>query len=207
MLELGGYSTQYPRVVGVEDGYFKLEWKRKKLGEKTIIAIVAWEGGIIDFKLKRVKIDGLEGTVKFLEGYHELNVEDIAAIMLGGVTFAGFNIIDPTTVYSETKVPVIVVTRGKPNVRKVRRALEDNFEDWKVRWSILENFRKKASRTFLHLGETTLYLQFIGLNVRDTVEIVKSTVVHGGFPEPLRIAKLIASSTSRSLLEFLEHTC
>lgn len=207
MSELKKYSLQESlEVVGVEDGYFKLEWKYTRTKNYTLIAIVLWKSGLLDLKLETVQVDGLDCTEAFLRGYRELKTENVNAILLGGATFAGFNIIDPVKVYSETNTPVVVVTKKKPRDESVKRALKENFEDWEVRWRILEAFSSKAERLTLKVGSSKLYLQSIGLAPGETLEIIRSTIVYGGLPEPLRIAKLIASSASRAILERLNST-
>jgi endonuclease V-like protein UPF0215 family len=53
----------------------------------------------------------------------------LRAVILGGVSFAGFNVIDPTIVYEEFWKPVIVISRTKPDNKAVKRALQYDFED------------------------------------------------------------------------------
>jgi len=86
-------------------------------------------------KVELVKVDGLDATEKLISA---LRSWEFDVVMLAGVSFAGFNLIDPTIVYEKYGKPVIIVVRKKPNNVAVKKALKEHFEDWRVRWAIFE---------------------------------------------------------------------
>lgn len=77
-------------------------------------------------------MDATQKRVKTLRAWR------FRAVILGGVSFAGFNVIDQTTVYEEFGTPVIVMPRTKPDNKAVKRALQCHFEGWQVRWIMFE---------------------------------------------------------------------
>jgi endonuclease V-like protein UPF0215 family len=118
-------------IVGVEDGSF-----RKGTTRRTILAAVLFKGlGIGNIRITKITVDGLDATEKLME---ILDRWRFAAVMLAGISFAGFNIIDPTAIYKEFEKPVIIVTRTKPDNEAVHRALKRHFKNWRIRWKVFE---------------------------------------------------------------------
>jgi len=93
------------------------------------------EKWVNDFQADMVTIDGLDATEKLVSMLRRWSFD---AVMLAGVSFAGFNLVDPTVVFEEFNKPVIVISRTKPNNIAVKNALRQHFEDWRVRWGVFE---------------------------------------------------------------------
>ena len=70
---------------------------------------------IEDIALRLIDVDGLDATEKLLD--MAKNFEKLDAIILGGITFAGFNLIDPIVVHAELKVPIICLLYTSPSPR------------------------------------------------------------------------------------------
>jgi endonuclease V-like protein UPF0215 family len=51
------------------------------------------------------------------------------AAILGGISFVGFNVIDPTIVYKEFGKQLMIMSRTKPDNKGVKQALQRHFED------------------------------------------------------------------------------
>ena len=68
--------------------------------------------------------DGLDATevistmIKNSRHYSQLRV-----VMLDGITYGGFNVVDIEELYRETGLPVIVVMRAYPDFEKIRADL------------------------------------------------------------------------------------
>ena len=99
------------RVLGVDDGAFKPHVK----GQVPVIGVVFrggfWLDGVMHTSIEVDGFDAPEKIASMITGsphYKQLRV-----IMLNGVTFAGFNIVDVKTLHAATKLPVITVTREK----------------------------------------------------------------------------------------------
>ena len=88
-------------VVGVEDGSFQ-----KSITPKALLAAVLFKGLKIEsVRVTKITVDGLDATQKLVKN---LRAWTFRAVILGGVSFAGFNVIDPMIVYEEFGKPVIV---------------------------------------------------------------------------------------------------
>jgi endonuclease V-like protein UPF0215 family len=115
--------------------------------------------------------------------------------MLAGVSFAGFNIIDPTTIHEKFEKPVIIVTRTKPDNKAVHRALQRHFKDWRIRWEVFQKLGPFYKVAVL-ADEPPIYVKTIGVNVKWARNLIRVLTVCGRVPEPIRVARLIARGLS-----------
>jgi endonuclease V-like protein UPF0215 family len=181
-------AFQKIRVVGIEDGSFK-----KGVNRETLLAAVLFKGFEIErVNFRRIIVDGLDATDKAVSMLDPWNFE---AIMLAGVSFAGFNVIDPMVLYEKFQKPIIVVSRTKPNNKKVKRALVQHFRDWKRRWEIFAKIGPIYKVKVL-AGEPPIYIEVVGAEAEWAVCLMKSLAVCSRVPEPLRVARLIARGLS-----------
>jgi len=121
--------------------------------------------------------------------------KQLRVIMLNGVTFAGFNIVNIKTLNATTKLPVITVTREKPDLAKIHKALK-NLPKSQERWNIILN----AGEPFevpTRRGKKKIYMQVAGISQDDAQKILRLTSTRSNIPEALRVAHLFASGISR----------
>jgi uncharacterized protein len=178
------------RVVGIDDG-------KHVFRSKTQVPIVGvvykgglWFEGVMS---TTVKVDGFDVTAKVAEmilaspHYKQLRV-----IMLDGLTFAGFNVIDIEELYKTTKLPVIAITEDKPDLASIRSALS-NLDHAQERYNTM---MKAGEITCVQKNSKKIFMQTFGLYCEDAQKIVAITSTRSSIPEPLRVAHLIASGTS-----------
>jgi endonuclease V-like protein UPF0215 family len=174
------------RVLGLDDGPFR------RGDKKTLLVGTVFRGGIqLDGVLCRwIEVDGRDSTDKIVEMVtSSKHAGQLRVIMSESITFGGFNLMDIKEVHERTGLPVIAVTKDRPNMRKVRLALK-KFPDFRERWELV----KKAGKIYsVKLGERRVYLQLAGIEVGKAKEILEVTTVRGFLPEPVRVAHLIAT--------------
>jgi endonuclease V-like protein UPF0215 family len=112
--------------------------------------------------------------------------------MLSGVTYAGFNIIDIVALNETTKLPVIAITREKPNLDRIHLAL-GNLERSEERFNTL---LRAGEIVNVKINVNKIFMQTAGILCEDAQKIVALTSTRSSIPEPLRVAHLIASGTS-----------
>ena len=180
------------RVLGVDDGVFTPHVK----GFAPLIGVVFrggyWLDGVMSTK---VEVDGFDSTAKI--GAMVVNsphYEQLRVMMLDGVTFAGFNVVDIKKLNAETGLPVIAVTREKPNFKDIREALR-NLPQSEKRWRAVLNAGKILEVSTRSKTEK-VYMEMSGILEEDAQKIVKLTSTRSSVPEPLRVAHLIASGIS-----------
>jgi endonuclease V-like protein UPF0215 family len=175
------------RILGIDDGPFT---RRDK---KVIVVGVVFRGGeFIDGLLRTyVDRDGLNATEKLSEMINSSrHKQQLKIIMLDGITLGGFNIVDVKKLYSETRIPVIVINRKVPDLKSIKFALEKNFDDFEKRWRMILNAGRIKELKF---EKFSIYYQNVGLEDEDAEEIIMISVKHAQIPEPLRVAHLIAT--------------
>jgi len=177
------------RILGIDDSRFVTHTK----GATDVVGVVYkggyWFEGVMHTS---VTIDGLDATekiammIKSSPFYGELPV-----VILDGITFAGFNVVDISKLSQSVNLPVISVTREKPNLKQIKSALK-NLSNFEIRWHILENagdlFEVETRK-----GENPIYIQISGILPKDAKLIVKNTSTQSNIPEALRVAHIIAS--------------
>ena len=182
------------RIVGVDDGVFVPHTK----GLADVIGVVFRGGYWLDGIMKtEVMVDGMDATEKIAEmikgspHYAQLRV-----VMLNGVTFAGFNVVDIAKLSELAGLPVIAVTREKPDFADIRKALV-HLPQGEMRWKIIEDV-SGLIRVRSRRGEEPIFMQVAGISREDAERIVKETSTRSNVPEPLRVAHIIASGLTKT---------
>jgi hypothetical protein len=182
------------RVLAIDDGVFTPH----KRGKALVVGIVFRGGYWLDGVMHtHVTVDGLDATEKISSMIMDSpHFQQLRVIMLNGITFAGFNVVNIQTLNQKTNLPVIAVTRDKPDLTTIEKAIE-NLSRRKARWKAItaagECFelatRKPAEAVFLHVA---------GLKTVDAERIVKLTSTRSSIPEALRVAHIVASGITHS---------
>jgi len=176
------------RVVGIDDGPFK---PKRNARASFAPLVAAWLQGPHLYKLRlgRITVDGLDATgeaIRLLKGSRGI------PILLSGVTFGGFNLIDPHVIQRRCKAAVIVVVGGRPDNRAVKRALVKHFPDWTKRWQIIKSLGP-LRRVQTVRDEPSLFFENFGCTPLEAREILSSAAYVSRVPEPVRVAGLLAS--------------
>jgi endonuclease V-like protein UPF0215 family len=184
------------RIVGVDDGVFVPHTK----GLADVVGVVFRGGYWLDGVMKtEVVVDGIDATEKIAGMITSSpHYAQIRIIMLNGVTFAGFNVVDIKKLSESTGLPVIAVARVKPDFKDIRKALA-HLPDGEKRWRIIEN-ESVLVGVRSRRGEEPIFVQVAGMGIEDAERIVKETSTRSNIPEPLRVAHLIASGLSKTSL-------
>ena len=180
------------RILGVDDGAFIPRMKSLVLVVGVVFRGGYWLDGIMH---TRIKIDGFDATSKIASMIiNSPHWKQLRVIMLNGITFAGFNVVDIKKLYSKTKLPVIAVTREKPDFAEIRKALT-HLPKSEQRWKAIldaDAFFEVSTRS----KSEKIYVQVCGILEEDARKILKLTSTRSNIPEALRVAHLIASGVS-----------
>ncbi len=178
------------RVLGIDDGKFTPHTE----GSVIVVGVVfrggCWIDGVMHTK---VAIDGLDATEQLaLMINGSPHRKQLRLVMLNGITFAGFNLVDIKKLNLATGLPVIVLTRKKPDLAAICEALT-NLPRSEERWEMV----LAAGEIFeVTCKGKRIYMELAGLSLVDARKIVELTSTRSSFPEPLRVAHLIASGIS-----------
>ena len=177
------------RVLGVDDGGFVPHVKRLVPVIGVVFRGGYWLDGVMSTEIEVDGFDATEKIARMVTG--SPHCKQLRVIMLNGITFAGFNVVDVQALNALTGLPVIAVTREKPDLARIRRALENlplGEERWKVIQKAGEIFEVSAGR-----GKQRVFVHVAGVSVDDAARIVGLTSTRSNVPEALRVAHLVAS--------------
>ena len=114
----------------------------------------------------------------------------LQVIMLQGIALAGFNVVDVHGLHEATGLPVLVVSRRRPALDAIRRALLAHVPGGARKWRLIE----RAGPMEPIKG---VYVQRAGLDPSEAQALLERFAVHSAVPEPLRTAHLIAGGIAR----------
>ena len=181
------------RIAGVEDGGFSKAPLTCGVQKALLVCVLLHGMRIEDFRAVAVTVDGLDASEKLVSMLRGLSFD---AIMLAGVSFAGFNLIDPVFIFEVFSKPVIVVSRTRPDNLAVKGALFRHFEDWQIRWRVFEKIGPIHEVVSMP-SEPPLYVEVVGADLNWTSDLIRAFTVCSRVPEPVRVARLIAQGLTR----------
>lgn len=178
------------RILGIDDAPFHFNEQKVPL-----IGVIMRGGEYLECVLKKeISIDGTDATQTLIDMVNATkHKKQLKVVMVDGITFGGFNILDVAKVNKQTGLPIITVTRDKPDYQKMKRALQKHFSDWKDRYELL----KKEKIFEVQTQHNPMYVSSVGLLIDEAKEIIKLSTIRGVIPEPLRVAHIIASGITR----------
>ncbi len=182
------------RILGVDDGVFQPHTR----GMVDVVGVVFRGGYWLDGVMRtEVEIDGMDATEKIVSMImNSPHYDQLRVVVLNGVTLAGFNVVDLKELFDKTGLPVIAVTREKPDLEEIRKALE-NLPESGRRWEAMEN-AGRLIEVQTRSAEEPLYVQVAGISEEDAKRVLKKTSTRSNIPEALRVAHIIASGLTRS---------
>jgi endonuclease V-like protein UPF0215 family len=178
------------KVVGVDDGSFTAS---KPVRERALLlAVLMRRSRILKVKVGTIEVDGADAQAVLKSLVRTLRFD---LVMLSGISFAGFNVIDISRLAYELKKPVIAITGDRPDNRAVRKALKDHFVDWETRWRCVRSAGRLYTCKPLK-DEPKLYFEVKGAAPDLARSIISKTAVISRLPEPVRVARMMAKGLS-----------
>lgn len=186
-----------PRIIRREIRIIGWDDTRHTRRTKTVLLIgTVFRGGqFLDGMLStRVQKDGLDSTDKIAQSVMKSrHYDQLSIIMLDGITFGGFNIVDIRKLNRLTKLPVIAIQRRRPDMKAFRDAIKKVFPDWRKRIAIVK--RTGEVKEFKKNGKL-FYYQNAGISKEQCEQVLDVCTLRGNVPEPIRVAHLIAGGLS-----------
>lgn len=174
-------------VVGFDDSPFDYEHR----GDVRVVGAVCARTRLDGVLATTVRRDGSNATDRLIEIVRSSRFhEHIRAILLQGIALAGFNVVDLQRLAEALEVPVLVVVRKQPRLQMVKNALLERTHGGAEKWQLIERHGPLE-----RCGP--LWIQRVGLTLREAAELLAATTSHGNIPEPLRLAHIIAGGVER----------
>lgn len=187
------------RILGIDDSSFA----SRKTGTATLIGLVFRGGTWLDGAMKTsVTIDGSDATERIIKMVKSSpHYDQLRVIMLNGITFATFNIVNIKQLFEFSGLPVIALTRGEPNITDLKE-MSMKLSDWKKR---LRAIREAGEAIKLITRRGCVYVQLAGVSMDNVEKILEISCTHSKIPEPLRVAHIVASGFNKQITEQREN--
>jgi endonuclease V-like protein UPF0215 family len=180
---------EYPITIGFDDAQFDL-----RLNSKTtqIIGVVCQGTRMVSVIGDEIEIDGNNATEKLIELVNKV-AKHVQYILTHTITFGGFNLVNLSKIYEETKKPVIAITESEPDFDSVMTALEkkfpDSYQDKKKKILAAGNLFETEVETAG--GLTKVYFHCKGIEIQKVSALLKKVCIDSKLPESVRMAHLI----------------
>ena len=180
------------RILGVDDAPFVPHTQEQVMLIGTVFRAGMWLDGVLRTFITVDGNDATDSLIKMVNNSRHL--EQLRVMMLDGITFGGFNVVDIHKIFLETGVPVIVIMRKYPDLESIKKALK-KFSNWENRWNCILEAGEIYKIDKIHKKEP-IYMQTSGIGKEDAQEIVILSSTRSAIPEPIRAAHIIAAGVT-----------
>jgi hypothetical protein len=173
-------------VAGFDDAPFE----RSHRGDVLVVGAV-FAGNRLDGVIStRVRRDGVNAAQRLIDCITVSKYFDqLQAILLQGIAFAGFNVVDLKWLHQATGLPVLVVARYLPDFLAIRKALLEQVPGGARKWRLIE-----AAGPMEPMD--AVFVQRCGITPEDAATLLASLQINSQLPEPLRVAHMIAGGVT-----------
>ncbi len=189
-------NNRSAKSIGIDDGPFPPKFPNTP-SHAPLVAVCLQGPRLYRVQTGWITVDGLDATDRAQALLEKLPK---APVLLSGVTFGGFNLIDPWRVQRRFRTPTVVVVGSRPDNKAVKHALVKHFPDWRERWRIIRSLGLLRS-VHTTRDEPPVFYEAIGCSAAEAKQILANNVWVSRVPEPVRVAGLVArglfSETSR----------
>ncbi|MDG6929610.1 MAG: DUF99 family protein [Nitrososphaerota archaeon] len=179
------------RVLGVAESFDPRRDRRSVLAGVVMRRDLVVDG----VGLGSARLGGYDATESIVRLYRSFGRRDINVVMLSGAVISQYNIVDVEKVASGTGRPVICLTYRES--RGLEEALRRRFPDDFARK--VEAYGKLGGRSELTLKTgKRLFARLVSLSEADAQRVLDGYVLQGRYPEPVRVAMMVASAARRA---------
>ncbi len=178
------------RFLGIDDAPFRFSDETVPLVGVVVQAPAYVEGVLTTL----AEVDGHDATARIVTMIRASRyLAGLAMVLVDGTAVGGFNVIDVDALHSAIERPIVTVTRKRPDLAAMERALKRRFDDWQERLALIRRHGIEALRT----KHGTLWVAYVGAPRDEVEQAISLTTVRGVLPEPIRVAHLIAAGIMR----------
>ncbi len=175
-------TQRISNLIGFDDAPFSRSHRGNVLVVGAVYSVLRLEG-VLSGQVRR---DGVNATHTITGLVSKSRFRPhLQAILLQGIAFAGFNVINLHALHDALQIPIIAVCRKQPDRVAIQSALLTKVPGGKRKWALIE----QAGPMEPIAG---IFVQRVGISLQDTDALIRRFAVNSALPEPLRVAHLIA---------------
>ena len=172
----------------------------KQNSTRSILSgIVMRQDFVIDgFVFGGATLEGNDATDSILHMYEKLNRKDINYVLISGLIVSMYNIIDIKKIHDSLKIPIIGISyKNSPGLENAIKHHFPNSYDSKI-----DAYQKLGKREKITLKTSQeVFVRKEGCTLSEVMQLLNKLTLHGGIPEPLRVAQILAKSLLYEKLE------
>jgi len=173
---------------------------RQNSRKSILSGIVMRRDFVIDgFVFGSATLDADDATDVILQMYEDLKRPDISYVLISGLIISMYNIIDIKKIHESLKIPIIGVTyHDSEGIEdSIKRHFPDSYK------SKIKNYKKLGIREKITLHTLSeVFVRKEGCTTHEVKYLLNELTLQGSFPEPLRVAQLLAKSLLQKGLSF-----
>lgn len=175
-------GKRWSHVVGFDDALFRSDHR----GTVLVVGAVYADQRLDGVLSCRVRRDGADATVRLAQCVRQSRFyPQLHAVLLQGIAFAGFNVVDIHALAADLALPVVAVVRRRPNLAAIRQAVLGRVRGGRRKWRLIE-------RAGTPEEINGLFIQRAGVTREGAGALIRRHARHGLMPEPVRTAHVIA---------------
>ncbi|MBS3808780.1 MAG: DUF99 family protein [Desulfobacterales bacterium] len=171
-------------VAGFDDAPFAREHRGSVRIVGTVYAGLRFDGVLVG-EIEKDGFDSAEKLASLISGSRFAG--HIQLVLLQGIAFGGFNVVDVFKLSDRLGLPVLAVARRQPDMEAIKNALLGGIDRGREKWEIISRLGPMEP-----IGNA--WIQRVGLSLEQAGAALKRFCLHGNIPEPLRTAHLIATA-------------
>jgi endonuclease V-like protein UPF0215 family len=125
-------TRRLAHVIGFDDAPFDRQYR----GDVLVVYAGARLEGVLSGKVRRDGANATRVLIDLVRGSRF--AAHVQAILLQGIAFAGFNVVDVQQLSAALAIAVVVAARRRPDLEAVRRALLDHVPGGARKWRLIE---------------------------------------------------------------------
>ncbi len=193
---------QHSRVIGISSSGFNRDRDERSV---LVFTLVRCPNTLESIEYSSVAVDGDDSTEKIIEVVKNYSNLNVAVTLTGGLAMAGLNLYNPSGVFQSTGVPAVSISRKIPSIEAMGKAIESMS-----RKRGMDAFNKLQILHDLEIKKVTVkdaafYATSAGIVEKEIKYLLSSCLIVGLIPEPVRIARIIASGIFRGGDSFSVH--
>jgi endonuclease V-like protein UPF0215 family len=177
-------GKRFSNIIGFDDAPFSPDRQGKVRIVGAVFASLRFDGVLVG----EIEKDGFDSAATLIKMVSESKfAEHVQLIMLQGIAFGGFNVIDVFHLHKKLDLPVLVVSRRSPDLDAIQKALTTQIPDGEKKWDIIARLGPMEALRKVHV-------QRVGIELEEAEAVIERFAIHSHIPEPIRVAHLIAGA-------------